>query len=98
MIITTQITKMMILLTKMMMLRSTMPNIVIVLDQQKEYIEQSEVDWLTAHPEAWVKLCEYWASDEYKVILDRNRLNRKSKPGLHRFGADGFIGKSQRMV
>lgn len=63
-----------------------------------EEYKQSEVDWLTAHPEAWVKLCEYWASDEYKVISDRNRLNRKSKPGLHRFGADGFIGKSQRMI
>jgi hypothetical protein len=56
--------------------------------------KQSEVDWLTAHPEAWVKLCEYWALDEYKVISDRNRLNRKSKPGLHRFGADVFSGKS----
>jgi hypothetical protein len=63
-----------------------------------EEYKLSEVDWLTAHPEAWVKLCEYWASDEYKVISDRNRLNQKSKPGLHRFGADGFIGKSQRMV
>jgi hypothetical protein len=62
-----------------------------------EYI-QSEVDWLTAHPEAWVKLCEYCASDEYKEISDRNHLNRKSKPGLHRFGADGFIWKSQRIV
>jgi hypothetical protein len=63
-----------------------------------EEYKQSEVDWLTARPEAWVMLCEYWALDEYKVILDRNRLNRKSKPDLHRFGADGFIGKSQRMV
>jgi hypothetical protein len=63
-----------------------------------EEYKQSEVDWLTARPEAWVKLCEYWASDEYKVISDRNCLNWKSKPGLHRFGADGFIGKSQRMI
>jgi hypothetical protein len=51
----------------------------------KEY-KQSEVDWLTAHPKAWVKLYEYWASDEYKVISDRNRLNRKRKPGLHLLG------------
>ena len=59
---------------------------------------QSEVDWLTQHEDAWRKLCEKWGSEQYKTISDRNRSNRKSKPGLHRYGADGHIGKAQRMV
>jgi hypothetical protein len=59
---------------------------------------QSEVDWLTQREDVWPRLCEFWASDRFKAISDRNRANRKSKPGLHRYGADGHIGKTQRMV
>ena len=63
-----------------------------------EQYHQSYVDWLSKDPESWRWLCEYWASEEFKSISDRNRSNRKSKPGLHFYGADGHVGKSQRMV
>jgi hypothetical protein len=47
---------------------------------------ESEVDWLSQHPDAWLWCCEYGALDEFRARLDRNRGNRLSKPGLHRFG------------
>ena len=59
---------------------------------------QSEVDWLSQHEDAWTSICELWASDEFKEVSDRNRANRKNKPGLQQYGADGHIGKAQRMV
>jgi hypothetical protein len=59
---------------------------------------QSEVDWLTQHEDTWPRLCELWGSERFRAVSDRNRSNRKSKPGLHRYGADGHIGKAQRMV
>jgi hypothetical protein len=31
------------------------------------------VDWLVKDSEAWDWLCGYWASDEFKAILERNR-------------------------
>jgi hypothetical protein len=31
---------------------------------------------LVKDSEAWDWLCGYWASDEFKAILERNRLNR----------------------
>ena len=64
---------------------------------KEEYLKGS-VDWLVKDGEAWDWLCGYWASDEFKAISDRNRQNRRSKPGLHRYGADGHVRKSQRMV
>jgi hypothetical protein len=64
---------------------------------KEEYLK-SYVDWLCKDDEAWKWLCEYWASEEFKDISNRNRENRKSKLGLHHYGADGHVGKSQRMV
>ncbi|WVZ67119.1 hypothetical protein U9M48_016244 [Paspalum notatum var. saurae] len=37
------------------------------------------------------------ARSDFQGASDRNRGNRTSKPGKQRFGADGFIGKEQRM-
>jgi hypothetical protein len=62
-----------------------------------EYL-QSYVDWLCKDMEAWKWLCTRWASQEFLEISQRNRLNRRSKPGLHTYGADGHIGKARRMV
>jgi len=64
---------------------------------KEEYL-QGKVDWLVKDPEAWDWLCGWWASPEFRAVSDRNRRNRKSKPGLHRYGADGHIRKTQRMV
>ena len=32
---------------------------------------ESEADWLSQHPDAWLSLCDYWASDVFKSLLDR---------------------------
>jgi hypothetical protein len=60
--------------------------------------KESEVDWLSHHWDAWAWMCEYWASEEFLAISNRNRMNRLSKPGVHFFGADGHVGKAARMV
>jgi hypothetical protein len=59
---------------------------------------ESEMDWLSQHPDAWLWLCDYWALDEFRARLDRNHGNRLSKPGLNHFGADGHTGKAKRLV
>ncbi|KAL5647631.1 hypothetical protein ACJX0J_041986, partial [Zea mays] len=59
--------------------------------------KESEVDWLSQHLDAWAWMCEYWASEEFLAISNRNRMNRLSKPGVHFFGADGHVGKAARM-
>jgi hypothetical protein len=48
--------------------------------------KESEVDWLSHHSDAWAWMCEYWASEEFLAISNRNRKNRLSKPGVHFFG------------
>ena len=64
---------------------------------KEEYL-QGKVDWLVKDPEAWNWLCGWWASPEFRAVSDRNRRNRKSRPGLHRYSADGHVRKTQRMV
>jgi hypothetical protein len=44
----------------------------------------------------WDWICGWWASPEFKGVSDRNRQNRKSKPGLHRYGADGHVRKKTK--
>jgi hypothetical protein len=60
--------------------------------------KESEVDWLSHHSDAWAWMCEYWASEEFLAISNRNRTNQLSKPGVHFFGADGHVGKAAHMV
>ncbi|WVZ99717.1 hypothetical protein U9M48_044978, partial [Paspalum notatum var. saurae] len=48
-------------------------------------------------PEAWRWICNHWTGSDFQGASDRNRGNRTSKLGMQRFGADGFIGKEQRM-
>jgi hypothetical protein len=60
--------------------------------------EKSELDWLSQHPDAWLLLSDYWALDEFRARSDRNRGNRLSKPGIHRFGVDGHVSKAKCLV
>jgi hypothetical protein len=39
----------------------------------KEQHLQGSVDWLVKDPETWDWLCGWWASTEFRVILERNR-------------------------
>jgi hypothetical protein len=55
--------------------------------------KESEVDWLSHRSEAWAWMCEYWASEEFLAISNRNRMNQLSKPGVHFFGADGTLAR-----
>jgi hypothetical protein len=56
------------------------------------------VDWLVKDQEAWDWLCDYWASDEFRAVLEQNRMNRQSKPLVHHYSMDGHVRKTQRMV
>jgi hypothetical protein len=52
------------------------------------------VDWLVKDQEAWDWLCDYWASDEFRVVLEQNRMNRQSKPLVHHYSTDGHVRKT----
>lgn len=58
--------------------------------------KQSEVDWLTAHHKSWVKLYKYWPSDGYKMILNRNHLNRRANQASTDSGWMDFFGSHNR--
>jgi hypothetical protein len=64
----------------------------------KDQYLQGTVDLLVKDPEAWDWMCGWWASDEFRDILDRNQANRLSKPGLHRYDVDRHVRNIQRMV
>ncbi|WVZ63409.1 hypothetical protein U9M48_013043 [Paspalum notatum var. saurae] len=64
--------------------------------EAEEYV-QGEIDWIMKDPEAWRWICNHWAGSDFQGASYRNRGNRTSKPGMQRFGADGFISKEQRM-
>jgi hypothetical protein len=42
----------------------------------KEQLLQGGVDWLVNNHGAWDWLCGYWASDEFRAMSERNRVNR----------------------
>jgi hypothetical protein len=63
-----------------------------------EQYKQSEVDWLSHHEDVWAWMCEYWASEDFLAMSNRNRENQLSKPGIHLFGADGHTSKAAHMV
>jgi hypothetical protein len=56
------------------------------------------VDWLVKDQDAWDWLYGYWASDEFRVVSKWNRVNRQSKPSVHRYGTDRHICKTHRLV
>jgi hypothetical protein len=60
----------------------------------KEQQLQGKVDWLVKDPEAWVAMCEWWMSEEFKAISVRNWQNRQSKPSVHHYGVDGHVCKT----
>jgi hypothetical protein len=49
-------------------------------------------------PKAWDWLCGYWASDKFKAVSEQNQDNWQSEPSVHRYGVDGHVYKTQRMV
>jgi SpoVK/Ycf46/Vps4 family AAA+-type ATPase len=59
----------------------------------KEYL-QGKVDRLLKDPLAFEWMCGWWVSPEFQAISDQNRVNRRSKQGLHRYGADGHVKKT----
>lgn len=64
---------------------------------EEQYL-QSSVDWIMKDMDAWRWMCKWWASPEFQQTSERNRANRTSRRGEHRYGADGHVGLSQRMV
>ncbi|WVZ49254.1 hypothetical protein U9M48_000628 [Paspalum notatum var. saurae] len=73
------------------------PSAILKMHLEAEEYVQGEIDWIMKDPEAWRWICNHWAGSDFQGASDRNRGNRTSKPGMQRFGADGFIGKEQRM-
>jgi hypothetical protein len=53
---------------------------------------------LVKDQEAWDWLYGYWASDEFRAMLEQNRVNRHSKLSVHCYDADGHVRKAERMV
>jgi hypothetical protein len=49
------------------------------------------IDWLVKDPEAWDWLCDWWVFENFRVVSERNRQNRLSKPPVHHCGADRYI-------
>jgi hypothetical protein len=39
----------------------------------KEQHLKGSINWLVKDPEAWDWLCGYWASDQFRAVLERNR-------------------------
>jgi hypothetical protein len=64
----------------------------------KEQHLQGNVDWLVKDSEAWDWLSDWWASDQFRAMLERNQQNQMSKELMHRYGTDGHVRKTQRMV
>jgi hypothetical protein len=64
----------------------------------KEQQLQGKVDSILKDPEAWDTMCEWWTFAEFRAISEQNRLNRRSKPSVHHYGADDHVCKTQRRV
>jgi hypothetical protein len=56
------------------------------------------VDWSVKDQETWDWFYSYWVSDEFRAMLERNRVNWQSKPLVHRYGTDRHVRNTQRMV
>ncbi|WVZ50717.1 hypothetical protein U9M48_001946 [Paspalum notatum var. saurae] len=58
---------------------------------------QGEIDWIMKDPDARRWMCEHWAEKTFGGHPIGIEATRTGKPGMQRFGADGFVGKEQRM-
>jgi hypothetical protein len=47
-----------------------------------------EVDWWVKDPKAWDSFYGLWASEDFRVVVERNWQNWLSKPLVHRYGMD----------
>jgi hypothetical protein len=56
------------------------------------------VDWLIKDLEAWDAMCEWWVSEEFRALLERNQHNRQSKASVLHYGVNSYICKTQRIV
>jgi hypothetical protein len=79
-------------------MREMKPTQVYGIYQTKGQHLQGTVDWLVNDLETWDWLYSYWASDQFRVVSERNWQNRMSKESMHRYGADKHIRKTQMMV
>jgi hypothetical protein len=52
------------------------------------------VNWLVKDLEAWDWLYGWWASDQFRVVSERNRQNWLRKESVHRYGVDGHVCKT----
>jgi hypothetical protein len=64
----------------------------------KEQQLQGKVNWLVKDPEVWDTMCEWCASVELRALSEQNQHNRWSKVSVHRYGADGHVRKTHRLV
>ena len=64
---------------------------------EEQYLE-SVVDWLAKDMEAWRWLAKRWASPEWIAESNKHRANRGTEGPGHRYGADGHLGTTRRMV
>jgi hypothetical protein len=63
------------------------------LSDQGAALSGGDVDWLVKDSKAWVWLCGWWASNQFRAMLERNRQNRMSRESVH-----CYVRKMQRMV
>ena len=74
------------------------------LGSSKLYLREDEyllatIDWLNKSEEAFRWLCRYWASPAFVSKSEQKRTNRDARDEVaHRYGPDGHIGLTQRMV
>jgi hypothetical protein len=43
-------------------------------------------------------LCGWWASDQFREVLEWNRQSRLSKELMHLYGVDEHVRKTQKIV
>jgi hypothetical protein len=55
------------------------------------------IQWFRNHKQDYLEFCKLWSSSAFKVKSEKKRLNR-GKDLKHRYDADGYARKSQRMI
>jgi hypothetical protein len=58
---------------------------------------QVVISWFMHRRVVYLEFCRLWSSPTFKVKSEHKRLNRGKDP-KHRYGVDGYVHKSQRMI